>query len=63
MLHEYPLVKHLFIDTNTTLSSSGVIERMLNHASLIFQPRRNRLSAANFEKALFLKINSSVIID
>lgn len=61
MLHEFPNMKKLFIDSNTTLSSSGPIERMFSHAGLIFQPRRNRLSSSNFEKALFLKINGSVV--
>lgn len=60
MLHEYPNIKTLFIDTNTTLSSSGGIERMFSQASLIFQPRRNRLSSTNFERAMFLKINGSI---
>lgn len=57
ILHEYPNIKTIFIDTNTTLSSSGSIERMFNQASLIFLPKRNRLSAKNFEIAMFLKIN------
>lgn len=61
MLQNFPTIKKLFIDFNTTLSSTGVIERMFSNATLIFQPRRNRLSSENFERTMFLKKNRSVI--
>lgn len=62
ILHQYPSIKELFIAHNTTLSSTGVIERMFSNASLIFQPRRNRLSSSNFEKAMFIKKNRAPLI-
>lgn len=63
MLKNFPTIKKLFIDFNTTLSSTGVIERMFSNATLIFQPRRNRLSSINFERTMFLKKNHSTILD
>lgn len=61
MLNNFPIIKKLFIDYNTTLSSTGVIERMFSNATLVFQPRRNRLTSVNFERAMCLKKNRSVI--
>lgn len=61
ILHEYPTIKKLFFQFNTTLSSSAPIERVFSQSNLIFRPQRNRLSAENFEYALFLKINSELL--
>lgn len=58
MLNQYPTIKRIFFQYNTTLSSSTPIERVFSQCKLIFRPQRNRLSAANFERAIFLKINS-----
>lgn len=63
MLENYITIKKLFIDFNTTLSSTGVIERMFSNATLIFQPRRNRLSSVNFERAMFIKKNRDTILE
>lgn len=58
VLNDFPTIKKLFIESNTTLPSSASVERIFSQAGLIFQPRRNRLSEANFERTLFLKVNS-----
>lgn len=63
ILHEYPTIKRLFFRYNTTLSSSAPVERVFSQSKLIFRPQRNRLSAENFERALFLKINASLLAD
>lgn len=63
MLKNFPTIKTLFIDYNTTLSSSAAIERMFSNATLIFQPRRNRLSSVNFERSMFLKKNKTQILN
>lgn len=63
MLNNFPTVKKMFIDFNTTLSSTSVIryERMFSNATLIFQPRRNRLSSTNFERAMCLKKSTNSV--
>lgn len=62
MLHDFPNIKKIFIMYNTTLSSTGPVERLFNQAKLIFQPRRNRLSAKNFERSLFIRQNGNSLL-
>lgn len=59
-LERYPTIKKIFFRFNTSLSSSAPIERVFSRALLIFTPRRNRISDANFERALFKKINEKL---
>lgn len=61
MLAAYPLVRQVFFLYNTTLSSSAAVERLFSQSLMIFTPRRNRISAANFEKSLLLKHNKELI--
>lgn len=61
MLHDYPLVKEVFLKFNTTLSSSGAVERLFNQSSLIFTRPRNRISPSNFEYCLLLHHNRRLI--
>lgn len=57
MILKYKNVEKIFRKYNTTLSSSGPIERLFSTALLICTPRRNRISPQNFEKCLLLKTN------
>lgn len=60
MLSKYSLIGAVFRKFNTTLSSSGPIERLFSLAMLICTTRRNRISSANFEKTLLLKKNKDL---
>lgn len=61
ILNKYPLIKAIFFKYNTTLSSSAAVERVFSQSLMIFTPRRNRLSAENFEQVLLLKHNRKLI--
>lgn len=57
ILDEYRFIRAVFYKYNTTFSSSAPVERIFSQSGMIFTPRRNRISAKNFEMTLFLKIN------
>lgn len=61
ILNSYPLIREVFYAYNTTLSSSAAVERIFSQCLLIFTARRNRISPENFEKAVLLKHNNSLI--
>lgn len=63
ILNEYPNIRKIYYRYNTTLSSSGAIERTFSFAKMIFRPHRNRITAENFERTLLLKLNHSLIHD
>lgn len=54
------ILLEVFLRYNTTLSSSGPVERIFSKALAIFTKRRNRISDSNFEKALFIYQNKSL---
>lgn len=58
MLEGYPTVKKLFIRFNTSLNSSGAIERIFNYAGITNDPRRGSMVPTNFSSCVFLKGNS-----
>lgn len=63
-IHEFrvsPILQEMFRQFNTTLSSSAAIERIFSKALIIFTNRRNRISDANFEKALFVYHNEAIL--
>lgn len=55
------MLEEVFRRYNTTLSSSASVERIFSQALIIFTDRRNRLSDANFEKALFVSQNKKIL--
>ena len=56
MLESYPHIKQIFRKLNTTLPSSGPVERLFSQAALILTARRNRLNDILFEHLILLKI-------
>lgn len=61
ILNRYPVIRHIFFKYNTTLSSSDPIECVFSQSMIIFTPRRNRISAENFEQTLLLKHNNRLL--
>ena len=57
MLESYPFVKAVFIKFNTPLPSSAPVERIFNFGGMILQPKRKRITDANFERSMLLKLN------
>jgi len=60
-LYKYPNVKKVFIKHNTPLLSSGPIERVFSVSNAILTKRRGKMDDRTFEKAIFLKYNSSIM--
>ena len=56
-LKKFPLILKMFLCYNTPLPSSVSVERLFSLGSLIYLPRRNRLSGGNFERQLLLRAN------
>lgn len=61
MLNDYHHIRNVYYRYNTTLSSSAAIERVFSQTQMVYTPRRNRISAANFEKTIMLKHNRLLI--
>lgn len=61
MLNKYPTIRSVYFRFNTTLSSSGAVERLFSQSLMIFTLRRNRISAEHFEQTLLLKYNRKLI--
>lgn len=61
ILNDYRYIRAVFYKYNTTLSSSAPVERVFSQSLMIFTPRRNRISAKNFENTLILKHNRMLI--
>nr|XP_018912128.1 PREDICTED: uncharacterized protein LOC109040600 [Bemisia tabaci] len=57
MLNRYKYMKPVFVRLNTSLPSSGPVERLFSIATFIDSPRSNRLTNENFEKRVLLKAN------
>lgn len=61
MLNDHPIIRNVYFKYNTTLASSGAVERLFSQSSLIFTPRRCRISSSNFEYALLYKYNHRLL--
>lgn len=59
LLNSFPYIKKLSMKLNTGLPASAACERLFSCAGLVFTEKRARLSSANFENQLLLKLNSS----
>lgn len=57
ILNEYPNLKKIFFEFNTTLSSSAPVERLFSQSKLVFRPQRNRITPQNFERIVLVKAN------
>lgn len=58
-LNSYPNIKKAFIKYNTSLCSSGPVERLFSLAGFIHSPSRGCLSDTTFEKLVFMKGNKN----
>ena len=56
ILKSYPSVCKLSLKINTALPASAACERLFSTAGLIFNQRRARLDARNFESQLLLQL-------
>lgn len=63
ILNEYSNVRAVYFEYNTTISSSAPVERVFSQSTMIFTPRRNRISAQRFEQTLLMKHNRKLIIN
>lgn len=61
ILNDYKYIRTVYYKYNATLSSSAPVERVLSQSLMIFTPRRNRISAKNFENTLILNHNRMLI--
>lgn len=60
-LENFPVIRKMFIDFNTTIPSSAPVERLFSKALIVFTPRRNRILSSTFEKVLLYKHNKDVL--
>ena len=56
-LHRFPLVKKVFIQTNTALPFSAPVERLFSLGGQILTPRRNGLTDEHLEMLLLTRAN------
>lgn len=57
-LGRFPNIKNEFIQFNTSLCSSGPVERLFSSAGFIHSPTRGCLSDSTFKNLVFMKGNS-----
>ena len=58
-LHQYPLIKKVFIKYNTLFPSSASCERLFSHGKFIFRKNRHSLSDSRFEMQLLMHVNNA----
>lgn len=57
MLNNYPKLKQMFIQTNTTLPSSASVERLFSVGGAVLVQQRAHLNDNSMEHQLLLKLN------
>ena len=57
----FPGMEKIFRAYNTTLPSSGPVERFFSIAGYVYAPRRNRLNDENFKRLVVLKANQKLL--
>ncbi|XP_076625083.1 uncharacterized protein LOC143343753 [Colletes latitarsis] len=57
ILNTFPAIKNIFIQYNTPLPSSAPVERLFSFATIINEPKANKLSDTTFEQRVILKAN------
>ncbi|KAH0534826.1 hypothetical protein KQX54_009108 [Cotesia glomerata] len=60
ILNFYPIVREIFLKTNTILPSSAPVERLFSYATMYDLPKYNKLTDKNFELRVIMKCNTSV---
>ena len=60
-LHNYPIIKRLFLKYNTISPSSAPVERLFSLESLVLTPKHNKLTDARFEKLLLMLYNKNFL--
>lgn len=58
---DIPIIRSVFIEFNTPITSSAPVERLFSKALIIFTPRRNKILAPTFERILLYKHNKDVL--
>lgn len=56
-VHEYPIVKRLYIKFNCIMVAEADIERLFSYAGMILRPQRSSMGPDIFEKLLILHSN------
>ena len=59
-LNSYPIVKKIFLKTNTAVPSSAPVERLFSLGGQVLTARRNRISDEHFNMLLLLRANRDI---
>jgi len=54
-LSQYPRIKHLYVELNTSLPASAAVERLFSLGGKVFSPLRTRMSSKHFEMLVFMR--------
>lgn len=57
VLDTFPIIKKIFLKSNTPMASTGSIERVFNYGGMIDDAKRNRISPKTLQNNVFLKAN------
>lgn len=60
-LNRHPLIKKLFLKTNTPLPAQASVERLFSYATMMELPKFNRLNDDNFQLRVLVKVNQKLL--